>query len=142
MDRQDHADKFQGKLCDGAGNARAASKSRRRGFGGKYLIHRRHLWNWQQRGILRLKGRPRLDDAITRKSIGTTSPGRLNFTGLVEGEYTKTFDPTFLQWQKEHTPLGRFAIGEDVANAVYSVATSLTFSTGNIITVDGGRLLK
>lgn len=84
-------------------------------------------------------------DSMTRSLARALAP-RLRVVsispGLVEGEYTKTFDPTFLQWQKEHTPLGRFAIGEDVANAVYSVATSLTFSTGNIITVDGGRLLK
>jgi 3-oxoacyl-[acyl-carrier protein] reductase len=62
--------------------------------------------------------------------------------GFVEGEYTKNFDPNFLQNQLNNTPLGRFAMGEDVANAVFSVATTLTFSTGNIITVDGGRLLK
>jgi 3-oxoacyl-[acyl-carrier protein] reductase len=62
--------------------------------------------------------------------------------GFVEGEYTKNFDPTFLQNQKENTPLQRFATGQDVANAVYVVAEHLTFSTGNIITVDGGRLLK
>ncbi|WP_394992841.1 SDR family NAD(P)-dependent oxidoreductase, partial [Emticicia sp.] len=62
--------------------------------------------------------------------------------GFVEGEYTKTFDPTFLKNQMDNTPLGRFAMGEDVANAVFAVATQLTFSTGNIITVDGGRLLK
>lgn len=62
--------------------------------------------------------------------------------GFVEGEYTATIDPVFLKIQKDHTPLGRFALGEDVANAVFSVATQLTFSTGNIITVDGGRLLK
>jgi 3-oxoacyl-[acyl-carrier protein] reductase len=61
--------------------------------------------------------------------------------GFVEGEYTKNFDPIFLKNQMDNTPLGRFAIGEDVANAVYAVATQLTFSTGNIITVDGGRLL-
>ena len=61
--------------------------------------------------------------------------------GFVEGEYTKTFDPSFLQNQKDNTPLERFAQGEDVANAVYAVASQLTFSTGNIITVDGGRLL-
>lgn len=42
----------------------------------------------------------------------------------------------------ENTPLERFANGNDVANAVFAVATQLTFSTGNIITVDGGRLLK
>ncbi len=62
--------------------------------------------------------------------------------GFVEGEYTKNFDPKFLQNQMDNTPLGRFAIGDDVANAVFAVATQLTFSTGNIITVDGGRLLK
>ena len=62
--------------------------------------------------------------------------------GFVEGEYTKNFDPTFLQNQMDNTPLGRFATGVDVANAVFALATSLTFSTGNIITVDGGRLLK
>ncbi len=62
--------------------------------------------------------------------------------GFVEGEYTKNFDPKFLQNQMDNTPLGRFATGVDVASAVYSLASSLTFSTGNIITVDGGRLLK
>lgn len=62
--------------------------------------------------------------------------------GFVEGEYTKTFDPSFLKNQMDNTPLGRFAMGDDVANAVFAVATQLTFSTGNIITVDGGRLLK
>lgn len=62
--------------------------------------------------------------------------------GFVEGEYTKNFDPIFLKNQMDNTPLGRFAIGEDVANAVYAMATQLTFSTGNIITVDGGRLLS
>ncbi|WP_341225829.1 SDR family oxidoreductase [uncultured Arcticibacterium sp.] len=61
--------------------------------------------------------------------------------GFVEGEYTKSFDPKFLQNQMENTPLERFAQGDDVANAVFSVASQLTFSTGNIITVDGGRLL-
>ena len=62
--------------------------------------------------------------------------------GFVEGEYTKSFDSAFLKNQMDNTPLERFAQGEDVAKAVFSVATHLTFSTGNIITVDGGRLLK
>jgi 3-oxoacyl-[acyl-carrier protein] reductase len=62
--------------------------------------------------------------------------------GFVEGEYTKNFDHAFLKNQMDNTPLERFAQGEDVANAVFAVATQLTFSTGNIITVDGGRLLK
>ncbi|MFY7908051.1 MAG: SDR family NAD(P)-dependent oxidoreductase [Emticicia sp.] len=62
--------------------------------------------------------------------------------GFVEGEYTKNFDPKFLKNQMDSTPLGRFATGTDVANVVFSLAKTLTFSTGNIITVDGGRLLK
>ncbi|MFN8355061.1 MAG: SDR family oxidoreductase [Spirosomataceae bacterium] len=62
--------------------------------------------------------------------------------GFVEGEYTKNFDPAYLQNQMDNTPLGRFAKGVDVANVVFSLATTMTFSTGNIITVDGGRLLK
>lgn len=62
--------------------------------------------------------------------------------GFVEGEYTKNFDPAYLQNQMDNTPLGRFANGVDVANVVFSLVTSMTFSTGNIITVDGGRLLK
>ena len=62
--------------------------------------------------------------------------------GFVEGEYTKSFDPEFLKNQRDNTPMGRFATGNDVANAVFALTNALTFSTGNIITVDGGRLLK
>ncbi|WP_084332242.1 SDR family NAD(P)-dependent oxidoreductase [Runella limosa] len=62
--------------------------------------------------------------------------------GFVEGEYTKNFDQQFLQNQRDNTPLGRFATGSDVAQAVFALATSLTFTTGTILTVDGGRLLK
>lgn len=62
--------------------------------------------------------------------------------GFVEGEYTKNFPVEFLQEQKDKTPLERFATGKDVAEAVYAVSTYLTFTTGSIITLDGGRLLK
>jgi 3-oxoacyl-[acyl-carrier protein] reductase len=61
--------------------------------------------------------------------------------GFVEGEYTKAFPPEFLESQISNTPLRRFATGMDVAKAVFSLTDSLAFSTGNIITVDGGRLL-
>lgn len=61
--------------------------------------------------------------------------------GWVEGEYAQRFDPALLEQQRQHTPLGRIAYGEDVANAVLAAATMLTFSTGNIIHVDGGRPL-
>jgi 3-oxoacyl-[acyl-carrier protein] reductase len=61
--------------------------------------------------------------------------------GFVEGEYTKSFEPSFVQMQKDKTPLGRLVTGDDVANGVFAAATLFTYSTGSIFTVDGGRLL-
>jgi 3-oxoacyl-[acyl-carrier protein] reductase len=61
--------------------------------------------------------------------------------GMVEGEYTQRFDPAMLQEQRDRAPLKRIATKEDVANAVVAAAMLLTFSTGDIIHVDGGRPL-
>lgn len=61
--------------------------------------------------------------------------------GWVLGEYARRMDPAYLQEQIDLTPLRRLATPEDVAEAVYAVATRLTFSTGCIIPVDGGRPL-
>ena len=61
--------------------------------------------------------------------------------GWVLGEYAKRMDPAYLQAQIDLTPLSRLATPEDVAEAVWSITTSLTFMTGNIIPVDGGRPL-
>lgn len=44
--------------------------------------------------------------------------------------------------QLDKTPLNRFATPEDVADTVFALATYLKFTTGSIIPVDGGRLLK
>jgi 3-oxoacyl-[acyl-carrier protein] reductase len=62
--------------------------------------------------------------------------------GWVVGEYAKKVDVEFLQQQLNSTPLNRFATPGDVADAVYALATTLKFTTGSIIPVDGGRLLK
>ena len=61
--------------------------------------------------------------------------------GLVEGKYSEQLDPAWGQAQREATPLKRLAGADDVARAVLAVATELTFSTGCIIPVDGGRPL-
>ncbi|NDJ61955.1 MAG: SDR family oxidoreductase [Chloroflexi bacterium] len=61
--------------------------------------------------------------------------------GWVNGEYAQRMPPELIQQQRDLTPLGRIAEAEDVAEAVYAVATQLTFSTGCIIPVDGGRPL-
>lgn len=61
--------------------------------------------------------------------------------GWVMGEYAKKADREFLQQQLDATPLDRFATPEDVADAVYALTTTLKFTTGSVIPVDGGRLL-
>ncbi len=62
--------------------------------------------------------------------------------GWVLGEYAKSVDPAYLKMQEDLTPLSRLATPEDVANTIYALATYLTFTTGSIIPVDGGRALK
>ena len=61
--------------------------------------------------------------------------------GWVNGEYAQRMPPELIQEQRDLTPLGRIAEAEDVADAVLAVATHLTFTTGAIIPVDGGRPL-
>lgn len=61
--------------------------------------------------------------------------------GWVWGEYASRFPQEYINEQISKTPLGRIAQPEDVSKAVLAVAESLTFSTGCIIPVDGGRPL-
>ena len=61
--------------------------------------------------------------------------------GWVMGEYAKKMPGDIIEAQRQKTPLGRLANADDVARAVLAVAFSLTFSTGCIIPVDGGREL-
>ena len=61
--------------------------------------------------------------------------------GLVDTELTKGWPPEKRLRQIERTPMGRLATPEDVARSVLAAATLLTFATGIIIPVDGGRPL-
>ena len=61
--------------------------------------------------------------------------------GWVLGEYAERMPPEVLDAQREATPLGRLATADDVAAAVSAVVGDLPFTTGSIITVDGGRPL-
>ncbi len=61
--------------------------------------------------------------------------------GWVNGEYAKRMPPEYVQQQADLTPLKRLAEAEDVAEAIYTLAANLTFTTGAIIPVDGGRPL-
>jgi 3-oxoacyl-[acyl-carrier protein] reductase len=84
-------------------------------------------------------------DSITRSLARALAPKIRVVSvspGFVDGEYIRNFDPAFLQMQMDKTPLNRFATPEDVADTVFALATYLRFTTGSIIPVDGGRLLK
>lgn len=61
--------------------------------------------------------------------------------GMVETEFLEQMNPKWVEQQKLLTPMKRFATVEDVAQTVLAVATHMTFSTGCIIQVDGGRPL-
>jgi 3-oxoacyl-[acyl-carrier protein] reductase len=62
--------------------------------------------------------------------------------GVVETEFIKGLDESWRREQTSKTVLGRLASPEDVADAVFAVATNLRYSTGCIIPVDGGRPLS
>lgn len=61
--------------------------------------------------------------------------------GWVDGAYAQRMSPQVLQEQTRRTPLGRLAQPEEVARAVLSAVAHLTFTTGCVIPVDGGRPL-
>lgn len=61
--------------------------------------------------------------------------------GLVETELTKGWSPEAKRDMLAHTPLGRLATPEDVAQAVLASVLHLPSTTGVVIPVDGGRPL-
>jgi len=61
--------------------------------------------------------------------------------GWVLGEYASRMPREVLETQERETPLGRLATPDDVAAAVSAVVGNLPFTTGSIISVDGGRPL-
>ena len=62
--------------------------------------------------------------------------------GLVDTEFVKSLDTKWRDEQAERTPLKRLAMPEEIGAAVVAAVTQLTFSTGAIIAVDGGRPLS
>ncbi|MDP8984503.1 MAG: SDR family oxidoreductase [Pseudomonadota bacterium] len=62
--------------------------------------------------------------------------------GLVDTEFVKSLDQRWRDEQATRTPLGRLASTGDVATAVLTVIRDLTFTTGTIVAVDGGRPLQ
>ncbi|HEY3808677.1 MAG TPA: SDR family oxidoreductase [Steroidobacteraceae bacterium] len=61
--------------------------------------------------------------------------------GLVDTDFIKSLEPAWRDEQAARTPLRRLAQPAEVARAVVAAVTQLTFTTGSIIAVDGGRPL-
>jgi 3-oxoacyl-[acyl-carrier protein] reductase len=61
--------------------------------------------------------------------------------GLVDNDFVRSIDRHWLDEQVGRTPLKRLAAMDEVASAVLAAIRHLTFSTGSIIPVDGGRPL-
>jgi len=62
--------------------------------------------------------------------------------GLADTEFVQGLAQDWRDEQAARTPLGRLALPEEVAQAVLALATHLTFTTGTVIAVDGGRPLN
>lgn len=62
--------------------------------------------------------------------------------GLADTEFVKSMERAWRDEQAERTPLKRLVDPHEVARAVIALATHLTFTTGAVIPVDGGRPLQ
>jgi NAD(P)-dependent dehydrogenase (short-subunit alcohol dehydrogenase family) len=62
--------------------------------------------------------------------------------GLVDNDFVASMDQRWLDEQVGRTPLKRLAAPQEVAAAVVAAIKHLTFTTGSIIPVDGGRPLS
>lgn len=61
--------------------------------------------------------------------------------GLVDTEFVKSMDPAWRTEQANRTPLLRLSEPAEIGRAVLCTITQLTFTTGSVILVDGGRML-
>jgi 3-oxoacyl-[acyl-carrier protein] reductase len=83
-------------------------------------------------------------DNMTRSLARALAPGIRVLSvapGLVDTDFVRGMDADWRAEQAARTPLARLADPTEVARAVTAAATHLTFSTGAVIAVDGGRLL-
>jgi 3-oxoacyl-[acyl-carrier protein] reductase len=62
--------------------------------------------------------------------------------GVVDNDFIRSMDQRWLSEQIARTPLKRLAAPAEVAAAVVAAIKYLTFTTGSIIPVDGGRPLN
>lgn len=84
-------------------------------------------------------------DNMTRSLARALAPGIRVVSvspGLSDTDFVKQMDQSWRDEQASRTPLRRLARPDEVAMAVVAAATHLTFTTGVVIPVDGGRPLQ
>ncbi len=83
-------------------------------------------------------------DSLTR-SLGRALAPRIRVVsvspGVVDTGFIRSLDPAWRDDQLARTPLGRLASPGEVAAAVLAAVRDLTFTTGSVLSVDGGRPL-
>ncbi len=83
-------------------------------------------------------------DSLTR-SLGRALAPRIRVVsvspGVVDTGFIRSLDPAWRENQLARTPLGRLASPGEVAAAVLACVRDLTFTTGSVLAVDGGRPL-
>jgi 3-oxoacyl-[acyl-carrier protein] reductase len=83
-------------------------------------------------------------DSVTRSLARALAP-RIRVVsvspGVVDTEFIRSLDRAWRDEQLARTPLGRLASPDEVASAVLAAVRDLTFTTGSVIPVDGGRPL-
>jgi 3-oxoacyl-[acyl-carrier protein] reductase len=83
-------------------------------------------------------------DSMTRSLARALAPDvRVNSVapGWVRGEYADKMPTGVVEEQERATPLGRLATPDEVGRAVVALTEMLSFTTGAVIAVDGGRPL-
>ena len=83
-------------------------------------------------------------DNLTKSLARALAPGIRVLSvspGLVDTDFVKSLDQKWRDEQAAKTPLKRLARPEEVGQAIVAAVTQLTFSTGSVLLVDGGRLL-
>ena len=80
------------------------------------------------------------------KSLGRALAPRIRVIsispGVVDNDFIRSMDKRWLDEQVARTPLKRLAAPDEVASSVIAAIKHLTFTTGAIIPVDGGRPLS
>jgi 3-oxoacyl-[acyl-carrier protein] reductase len=61
--------------------------------------------------------------------------------GVVDTDFIRSLDPAWRDEQVARTPLARLCRPEEVASAVLAAIETLTFTTGAVLALDGGRPL-